>query len=481
MTMQPDHDRLDRQPFWTVQSVFDPDGEGGDFAYTIGLHSRGLPELHVWARPDSGEDPGGDWMLSPHDRTHLLNALAWRLLDGELTVGSTWSEQYDAGVAIADFELCPPGDREQLEALGIDPAAEVLPVSWSLTRAPEGSLAPLTSTAQDQAVADLRDLVADLVTTSDRTGPFLWTPPAVPNFDPQQVFGPLTALVRARGAQLVGASVTQLNRLLRHAVSVEIGGGSLTFPVSLAAASARPVGRTRALAELRAAVDELVRCVTDQRVDRWHEVVESLMGPDASEPRQAASVARLLRDVVLASLSVEAVADVIPHEWLVAGRGPWVTAFGGVGELPGPDWAASPVVLDAVTTLLGQLDAQQLATVVAEHVLSRGGHVAGRDAYPDLVAKLEGWVLVGSAGCPWRGTLDTLLAWEPLLRESGGPGRSVEIAPLVELQEWASCLTAALTHRQRLSASEVSTFVRPFAGLLPGLDRLLDEPLVRAS
>ncbi|GAA2147213.1 hypothetical protein GCM10009844_24220 [Nocardioides koreensis] len=61
MTVDETYDELRRAPFWQVQAVFDPDGEGGDFAYTIGLRERGLPELHLWARPTLGEDPGHDW------------------------------------------------------------------------------------------------------------------------------------------------------------------------------------------------------------------------------------------------------------------------------------------------------------------------------------------------------------------------------------------------------------------------------------
>ena len=43
------------------------------------------------------------------------------------------------------------------------------------------------------------------------------------------------------------------------------------------------------------------------------------------------------------------------------------------------------------------------------------------------------------------------------------------------LHEWASCVTAAITHRDRLSADEVRTFVAPFADLLPDLAILLRE------
>ncbi|WP_159081282.1 hypothetical protein [Nocardioides sediminis] len=459
--------------------MFDPHGNGADFAYTIGLHDRGLPELHLWARPDRGPDPGEDWMLSHHDRTELLNELARRLVDGALAVGDTWSERFDAGVAVVDFELCPPGDREHLQAFGTAPGAVVLPLSWSLTRPPEGPLTPLAPAARKQAETDFRVAAASLEHAPGRTAPSVWACAETPSFDPRQPFGPLTAVVRARGAQLLAASVTQLNCLLRHAAEVEMGGGSLTFPASSAAASARPVGRTRALEELRTAAGPLLAEVTEGPC--WRPVLDSLLGAGPRQPSEEASMGRLLRDVVVALLSAEAVADGIPHEWLLAARGPWLTAFGPPGEVPGDDWAASASVLAAVTGLLRPLDIRQLGAVAAAHRLGSAGTVIGQEAYADLVHKLHGWALVGFAGCPWRGTLDELPAWSPLLERIVGPGQRVELAPLPELQEWASCLTAALTHRARLTASEATDFARPFADLLPGLHRLLDGPLTAAS
>ena len=53
-----------RTPDWQVTAVFDPEGGGRDFAYSVGLTDRGLPELHLWARPSLGDDPGADWKLS---------------------------------------------------------------------------------------------------------------------------------------------------------------------------------------------------------------------------------------------------------------------------------------------------------------------------------------------------------------------------------------------------------------------------------
>jgi len=45
------------------------------------------------------------------------------------------------------------------------------------------------------------------------------------------------------------------------------------------------------------------------------------------------------------------------------------------------------------------------------------------------------------------------------------------------LQEWASCLTSALTHRQRLCAEDVRTFAHPVRAVLPGLEQILNTPL----
>ncbi|MEP7034128.1 MAG: hypothetical protein ABI662_00985 [Dermatophilaceae bacterium] len=127
---------LPRPPFWEVVAVFDPDGLGGDFAYTVGMSPVGFPELHLWARPTRGDDPAPDWKLSSQDLGSLLNEFAAMLLRGELVVGSVVERTFEGGLARVRFEVCPPGDREALEAYGIAPGASVLPIPWSLDRVP---------------------------------------------------------------------------------------------------------------------------------------------------------------------------------------------------------------------------------------------------------------------------------------------------------------------------------------------------------
>ena len=151
-----------RTPDWQVTAVFDPHGEAQDFAYTVGLFDRGLPELHLWARPSLGDDPGADWMFSPQDCFIILNELAWRLIDDEVTVGDRWEQPYDDGLVTCRFRLDPPGDRDELQAFGIMPGADVLPVRWSLHRRPIGRPRPLGKRGLKRATAEYAAVLARL-------------------------------------------------------------------------------------------------------------------------------------------------------------------------------------------------------------------------------------------------------------------------------------------------------------------------------
>ena len=159
-----------RTPDWQVTAVFDPDGEGQDFAYTVGLFERELPELHLWARPSLGDDPGADWKFSPQDCCRILNELAWQLIDGELNVGDSWERPYDDGLVTCRFRLDPPGDRDELEAFGIAPGALVLPVRWSLHRRPMGRPRPLTKRGLQRARSEYAGILAGLGDAVVRTG-----------------------------------------------------------------------------------------------------------------------------------------------------------------------------------------------------------------------------------------------------------------------------------------------------------------------
>jgi len=483
-TLTQDHER-DRQPTWTVQTVFDPDGGGKDFAYTIGLDDLGHPELHVWGRPGLGDDPGDDWMLSPHDRCRVLNQLAWLLIDGELQVGSEVTREYDDGHAVVRFRIDPPGDIEELEAFGVAAGALVLPVRWSLTRAPEGPPRALSQTEQQAARALRRQILA----TVDRRSiaPVGWGLDGRAGHARDQTFGPLTKVVVARAAQLWQANPTEMNCFLRAAAAVD-AGSSLTFPVSMAVHAARRSGRREELVRLRDAVHDLLDELTEGAAYQrwWREIEESLWGEEIMRDLELAGRAgrsdkALLHGVVEACLTAEAVADVLESKWLMHARGPWLAELAKATDLPGPEWSASTEVLDIVVGLLRPLSLTQLGGVARLHRWASDGVVEGWDDYANVTARLRGWALVGPAGCPWAGTLDQLPAWRGMVEGILPAGTKVDLRPLPELHEWASLITSALCHRGRLTSEDVRQLVDPYVELLPELERVLNEPIVGSS
>ena len=141
--------------------------------------------------------------------------------------------------------------------------------------------------------------------------------------------------------------------------------------------------------------------------------------------------------------------------------------------VPGDAWAAGPDVLAVVAELLAPLDAETLGIVAGVHEIALTRGITEAPRYAELCMRLSGWALVSAAGCPWQPTLSSLSGWRPLL-EAVPQG---VIAPLAPLQEWATCLSSALTHRWRLSSDDVRTLAAPFRQDLPLLERRLNEPV----
>jgi hypothetical protein len=478
MSAQPEHETF-KKPFWQVQGVFDPDGQEPDFSYTIGLHGRGIPELHVWAQPDQGDDPGADWRLSMNDRCRLLNEFAGLALCGRLGVGSEFERRYDAGRTILRFRVGPAGDREVLEAYGIAPDAIVLPVHWSLHRAPEGPRGAMASEPERAAASAYHEIRAGLCT--GRRAPRGWTLPRTPSFAADQRFGPRTPVVLARAAQLWQAGDEVVADLLQAALLVESSGMSLTYPAAVAAALAREVGRSRCLADLRVDVNDLVDRLTCRpaAAARWRRVVRTfdaggwtVLVP-AERDRMVRGCAGLLRDLLGSCLSYEVVADVVDDDLWLSALGPWLSGLRGGAPVPGAGWFAGPDVLAVVADLLAPLDAESLGVVAGIHQIAMTRGITEAPGYAELCQRLSGWALVSAAGCPWEATLLSLPAWRPLF--DAVP--QAVVAPLAPLQEWATCLSSALTHRWRLSNDEVRTLAAPFRQDLPLLERRLNEPV----
>ncbi len=355
-----------RTPDWQVTAVFDPDGEGQDFAYTVGLFERELPELHLWARPSLGDDPGADWKFSPQDCCRILNELAWQLIDGELNVGDSWEHPYDDGLVTCRFRLDPPGDRDELEAFGIAPGALVLPVRWSLHRRPVGRPRPLTKRGLQRARSEYAGILAGL---GDAVAvPAGWELPA--EFEPGGEFGPLTPMVAARVAEFWSADAITLSNLNWAATSVELGG-SLTWPATVAGAIARDVGRVDEVQLTQDAAATVVESRTEQRdwATRLREITAAIgFQPGEATPEQIArALTRTLSELLWTVLATEVVADRLTSTQRLQGRGAWLTGLGPVGELPGPQWRAPRRVLDRLYAALWPMSTMALLELVERH------------------------------------------------------------------------------------------------------------------
>lgn len=314
-----------------------------------------------------------------------------------------------------------------------------------------------------------------------RRAPAGWSLPRAPSFAPGQRFGPRTPVVLARAAQLWQADEETLADLLHAALLVETSGMSLSHPTAVAGAVARQVGRSRCLADLHADVHGLVDRLTDRPASRarWRRAVRSFFGDEWAalglheRDRMVQRCAGMLHDLLHMCLSVEAVADVADDELILSAHGPWLSGLRRGRPVPGDAWAAAPEILGVVSHLLAPLDVETLGIVAGVHQIAMTRGVTEAPGYADLCRRLSGWALVSAAGCPWDPTLASLPGWRPLL-EAVPHG---VLAPLALLEDWATCVSSALTHRLRLSGEDVRVLAAPFRQDLPLLERRLNEPV----
>lgn len=261
---------------WTVTAVFDPDGTGQDFGYTIGLAKLGQPELHMWARPTHGTDPGADFKLSPRDIRAILNIHAEMLLNGELDPGSEFVRDLDAGMTEARITVGEAVHPREVDALGAQPGASVLPLRWELIREPEGHPTPVSPQVQGQIerlAIEWRRVVEDLGGS---------VRPGRPDTRHTQRYGPWTPAIEAA----------------REAIGIVGGDGEISWcidiladrtheignSVAVAAALARRHGRCKAFdAATTVAFDDADAAITTQDslwVDMTNEEIEYFL-PEA--------------------------------------------------------------------------------------------------------------------------------------------------------------------------------------------------------
>ncbi|MFT4289093.1 hypothetical protein [Nocardioides sp.] len=454
-------DPLARIPWWQVQAVLGDADDGPSFAYTIGLADRGLPELHIWARPSLGEDPGHDWSFSPRDLTHLLNSLASRLAEGRLDVGDVWEESYDAGLVTVRFRLDAAEDAESLEALQVR-GSPVCPVRWSLHRAPAGAPTPLDDAARARATTAFTRLVSAAPEVAAPPG---WEVPAVPSWDPEQRWGPLAPLVAARAARLVDAGPEQLVDLLNLAVPL-FEEHAMGEPIVVAQAVARSAGRGRAVGALLADAAELVEGLgVSWAVPAWR-AAYAWFNADGSEPTPESLVRHLVRIVVQPWLVTTAVEDLLDRPARLHGLGPVTAALAGTRACPpGPDWCAADHVVDAIRRVVVRAGAASLLDAVINwqtgfdesHTTARG-QIAARAVtsaamFPDFRSTLPARLLRELTSAQLRRRVDD---WA--------------------VQDWLTTLATVLIHRAVLSEKTVAAVLQ-CGGTMPGLAAVVNQPL----
>ena len=452
----------DDRPWWQVTAVFDPDGAGQDFAYTVGLHARGWPELHLWARPTDGDDPGADWKLSPLDCTITLNAAARRLVAGELGPGDTWTDRMDGGATLMHVVVGDPVDRLDVDAFGVDPAAAVLPLRWSLQREPVGARRALeageAAEVRLRAASMLRgrprQVAGERLPAPGRHGQSL-------DVDPTQRFGPRHAAVVAVAGTLVRASADVWLEAIGRQLDLEVAG--VRTAGALIHAAARPVGLTDAIDLVGHYADDVARVITGARRPTrvWQHVlaVWDKGQPTAERALTHRHLPRVVADVTRHVLAVEALGRDAPDALVRVALGPWAFACHAPYQAPDARWLPDPDVLERLRQWFGD------RLVTAAVVLSSTVSDADWDemlAQARAVCVVEGTAPPGL--WPWlRGTATgDLVLDQPTWPES----------LLAETALLLTCLVGAPT----AFCSRHRELVGSLLGDVPGAQALLPSP-----
>ena len=237
---------------WSVISVVDPEERGGAFAYTVGLAERGLCELHVWARPTHGQDPGLDFELSPRDMQHVLGRGAEGQVLGSFGPGSTFTIPFDGGTSEGHFSAGLPLPREQLDAFQAAPGAMVIPVRWELRRPPEGPLLDADPTTAARIRAQTHRFSSEA------------EPQIAIDTSAHQRFGPWTPAVTALSATLRRRPEHVVDEIEEHAGAIR-HEMSATLPVIKAAA--RMAGRSEVVEHCCSRAQEDALMIAAEGVD----------------------------------------------------------------------------------------------------------------------------------------------------------------------------------------------------------------------
>lgn len=454
---------------WTVVGVFDPHDDTAGFAYTVGLHRLGLPEVQLRAVPSTGGD--GTWKFSHRDLHHLVNDFAEQVRTGTLRPGDSQTRTMDEDMATVTFTLGQPGPGEPLEAIQVDDGAQVIPVTWHLALEPAGELAALDPAVEAEArrrYDELRDASLSELSLfgTQGVGPAHLPPAAEATFDPHQPYGPLTPLVTAYADGLRTVYPEVVADFLDNTMRATMAGvGEPAHVLAHSAALARRHGRTQCLEECKG----LSLRVADKIVegDGWDEIVARLGDGSGPDEQFTSALKRLLYQSTAALLASAVVDDVLPDHVRALASGPWRWALEGVGpQVPGALWCAPQPVLDAVAELL------KSATKGDVRALERAYEQAtSRESFLDVYWALHGR-RIGTASTSEMGPAELApgtpfaVAYEELVQANMG-----DVADNVA--DAFGLIVAGVAGGEALPPQWRHELVKAFGAVLPGLAEAL--------
>ena len=302
---------IDPTSLCEVISVFDPDGDGGDFAYTVGLRDLDIPELVIRARPSEGHDPGADWMLSHRDRHGVLMHVVNELVEGRLHVGEEFTQVYDGGLATVTYRLDPPEPAEDHEAYAVGPGV-VVPLRWRLERPPVGEPRPLSEEMllwlEERHDLERRTSTA-IGVRSGLVGKRLRV--QLDEFD----LGPQATVVRCVAAQIAQFDKHFFNSAAFAVFAGKAAGWADGHVRALLAAHARVGGRLAAHDAARALADRIIEAALGSLEAPTVLMTEVLACSGLTDnPSDRDFVLDLVGRYARTTLIAEALADVIPSD-----------------------------------------------------------------------------------------------------------------------------------------------------------------------
>ena len=274
--------------------------------------------------------------------------------------------------------------------------------------------------------------------------------------DPAQPFGPLHALVVARGQQVLWMDARGALEFPHRTVCAAHVGWPPGEALAVAEQAAARSGRSGQLAEAVRAGEELLVLLEERPEEErswWQLRMPYPTGvlPSGGQAARAA-VRELCREGLLALLATSTVADLLPAPVRVRCQGPWEWAVNG-GQAPEPEWIAPPAAVDAVRELLDSADDSALTEAAGRFTMVRDS-----SEYRELMVRLDGYRTLGPCSPPRD---------RRILRA----GRAVSLPEVVagDAEQLGRELLTALTMPAEARAEVWAPLTAPFRPALPEL------------